>query len=155
MGDACTADAQCAQGRCVDGVCCKVTGASCPLCQACNVAGSKGTCSFVGAGNPEPHKLCPSNGACGNTGACAADQTCAKAPASQACGTASCVAGVETPASMCDGAGNCAPTSPRPCDPYVCGASTCLQKCATDADCTPGNSCQPSKMCKDKGKGGG
>ena len=48
-GDACTTTAQCASGlSCVDGVCC--TSACTGGCQACNVAGSRGTCTPIPAG---------------------------------------------------------------------------------------------------------
>ncbi len=47
-GAVCTADTQCVSGFCTDGVCCN---SRCEgSCQACNVAGSAGTCTLAGRG---------------------------------------------------------------------------------------------------------
>jgi hypothetical protein len=55
-GDACTATSQCGDGlSCVDGVCC--TSSCTSTCMACNVAGSRGTCSFVPT-NTDPAGEC-------------------------------------------------------------------------------------------------
>jgi hypothetical protein len=150
LGDACGGDNQCAAGRCVDGVCCEVSAAACPLCQVCNLTGKKGTCAFVGAGAAEPHSLCPVSDVCGNTGACAADQTCAKAAPSTMCGAASCSAGTQTSATFCDGAGHCTPPAVRACDPYVCGPNACATMCAFDTDCIPGDYCTGNGTCQTK-----
>ena len=59
----------CLSGNCVDGVCCNTTcGAT---CQACNVAGSVGTCSNV-PNNTDPASEC-ANGACNGGGQCKLD----------------------------------------------------------------------------------
>jgi hypothetical protein len=141
QGDSCSKDNECGAGHCVDGVCCNTTGTSCPLCQACNVTGSKGTCAFVGTGASEPHGLCATGGVCGNTGACAADQSCAKASTATMCGPPTCSAGTETRAAFCDGAGSCAAPVVRACDPFVCGPTACLTVCVLDTDCIPGDYC--------------
>jgi len=150
LGDACSADNQCAAGRCVDGVCCNVSAATCPLCQACNLNNSRGTCTFVGTGNAEPHNLCPVSDECGNTGACGANQTCAKAPQTTMCGVASCSAGTETRATFCDGGGGCKPPVVRACDPYVCGVAACATVCVGDTDCIPGHYCAANGSCQPK-----
>ena len=127
-------------GKCVDGVCCNTTASACPRCQSCNVTGSKGTCTSVGAGNAEPHGLCPTSttNVCGNTGACTAAQTCAQAANTISCGNASCSGGTATSATTCDGAGSCRAPTVQTCNPYVCGATACKSSCLTDADCAAG-----------------
>ncbi|HEY4394005.1 MAG TPA: hypothetical protein VGP64_08085, partial [Polyangia bacterium] len=146
----CNADNQCAAGRCVDGVCCNSSAAACPQCQACNVTGSSGTCTFVGAGAAEPHGLCAPNGACGNTGACAADASCARTAQGTICATASCAGGTATSAAFCDGAGSCAAPTVQACDPYVCDISACRAACASDGDCIIGDYCDLNGTCQTK-----
>ena len=142
LGAGCSADNQCAAGRCVDGVCCNTSASACPRCQSCNVMGSPGTCTSVGAGKAEPHGLCPtSSNVCGNTGTCAADQTCAQVAAGTSCGSASCSAGTATSATTCDGAGSCQSPTVQACNPYVCGGTACKGSCVTDADCVAGDYC--------------
>src|SRR6185503_10492409 len=59
-GQGCGANSDCASNHCQDGYCCN---SSCGSdCQACNVAGSLGTCTNVPAGQQA--------GACGGTQAC-------------------------------------------------------------------------------------
>jgi hypothetical protein len=47
-GNPCGGDAQCQSGQCVDGVCCNTACAG--TCQACDLAGSPGTCAMVSNG---------------------------------------------------------------------------------------------------------
>jgi hypothetical protein len=151
LGAGCSADNQCAAGRCVDGVCCNTKDKDCPTCQSCNVTGSAGTCTFVGTGVAEPHGSCGATpGKCGNTGTCAADQTCAKAPPTTMCGDPSCKGGSQTPAAFCDGAGNCSMPAAQSCDQYVCGPTACKTVCATDMDCIAGDYCDMTQMCQPK-----
>jgi hypothetical protein len=49
-GLTCTDGAECQSGNCIDGRCC---GGACQTCEACNVAGSEGTCSPIPAGQPD------------------------------------------------------------------------------------------------------
>jgi hypothetical protein len=63
-GDACTDDADCASGFCVDGTCC--TEACDGTCERCDGAG--GTCDPIAAG-VDPDDEC-ADGACDGTGAC-------------------------------------------------------------------------------------
>jgi MYXO-CTERM domain-containing protein len=57
------------------------------------------------------------------------------------CAPASCSAGLETPAAVCDGMGACGTAKPRPCSPYVCDTTKCKVACASNDDCAMGFSC--------------
>jgi hypothetical protein len=102
IGGACTADAQCDTGHCVDGVCCET--ASCGTCARCDQAtnlspglpppgtiGSPGVCSPVtGAQDPDTctgDKTCDVTGACkGAPGAaCTAPTDCASGACPNGC----------------------------------------------------------------------
>ena len=62
-GSACQTGSQCSSGSCSQGVCCNVSCGSCSngTLQACNLAGSVGTCSTVS---------CPSGFACSSSSSC-------------------------------------------------------------------------------------
>jgi hypothetical protein len=83
FGTPCASTADCGGGACVDGVCCNTTAASCGQCQACNVAGSVGTCAPT------------SGGACDDGNACTTGDTCS---------AGSCVGG---PPPSCDDKNPC------------------------------------------------
>jgi len=66
LGAACAVSSHCASGNCVDGVCCDSVCSG--TCQACNVAGSIGTCSNVPAGQNDDTCLAPM--LCNGAGLC-------------------------------------------------------------------------------------
>lgn len=66
-GTVCARGAQCASGFCADGVCCN--GACGGLCEACNLAGSVGTCSAI-ANGVDPANECPGAYVCAGSRAC-------------------------------------------------------------------------------------
>ncbi|BDG06948.1 Ig-like domain-containing protein [Anaeromyxobacter paludicola] len=139
-GAACGAASDCASGSCVDGVCCNTACAG--QCEACNVAGSAGTCVAVTGAPQNGRPACASDGtACG--GACdgTSRAACTYPSASTACREASCGAGVQTAAATCDGNGSCGTVVTVSCDAYVCGATACLTTCGGDADCSPRYEC--------------
>ncbi|MCC6215162.1 MAG: hypothetical protein IT376_09850, partial [Polyangiaceae bacterium] len=89
-GQSCSTGTQCSSGNCIDGVCCNTTCGSGATtdCQACNVAGSLGTCSNLpstttcrgAAGECDQEEkctgsssACPSDGKKANGTACTAD----------------------------------------------------------------------------------
>ena len=127
---------------CVDGVCCSTT--SCPLCKACNIAGSAGNCANVAINSPEPHALCAPTPPCGNTGSCNGLGACQQAGTTVSCGTAACVGSTFTPLSHCNGSGACAAPTASTCSPYVCGTGACKTACTADADCIAPFTCQGS-----------
>jgi uncharacterized protein (TIGR03382 family) len=78
IGAACTAQNQCLSDHCVDGFCCDTACAD--ACDACNVAGSEGTCSPVAQGQPGAPSCVPylcdgTQASCPNS--CVQDPDCA------------------------------------------------------------------------------
>ncbi len=65
-GETCAMGAQCLSGNCVDGVCCNLGCGG--TCQACDLAGSVGTCTNVPS-NADPANECAA-GDCNGGGAC-------------------------------------------------------------------------------------
>lgn len=66
-GETCAMGTQCVSGNCADGVCCNTACGG--DCQACNIAGTLGTCSNVMQGTIEPLCSAPAN-VCNNMGQC-------------------------------------------------------------------------------------
>jgi hypothetical protein len=126
VGEGCGGDAECANGRCVDNVCCE---AACDgVCQVC---GAGGKCeSVTGKSDADtcagPAKACDSAGACKtmNGSPCASDGECA----SGACARGLCRLPVNAPCS-----------EPVACASYLCVSSLC-KACSADADC-PASKC--------------
>ena len=120
QGAMCNTSTDCVStaANCVDGVCCN--SACSGACQACNLAGSMGSCTSVTAGTVDP--LCPAAaaGMCGNTGACASGGACAKKGSTTQCSAATCMGASMVPASTCNGTDTC----PTPA-PVSCGAASC------------------------------
>jgi hypothetical protein len=141
-GQSCAGDVECQGGLCVDGVCCRST---CGLCQACNVAGSEGTCTAVGAGTPNSRCAQQPVAGCGFDGTCDGNGGCRRFPLGVACAAAVCQANKLVPAAACDGFGMCVTSAPLDCAPFTCdGAASppgCRTSCTVDGDCVPGNAC--------------
>lgn len=147
-GTAAAAGYECTSGIVADGVCCAT--ACDGVCEACDLAGTAGTCAPV-KGAPK-HGACPAAGAdpC-SASSCdgAARKTCAAfAGPEVVCRAASCTGGVETAEAKCEGKGACPTLSTRPCDPLVCDGTQCRRTCRSDADCAPPNRCdEVTKSC--------
>ena len=140
QGQPCTSGSQCATGVCADGVCCNMACGG--QCQACNVSGSVGTCVAVTGTPVPPRPACTGDGSlC--SGSCNGVNTtaCTYPTSSTQCRNASCTNGVETFASSCNGAGSCPAAVTASCSPYVCGPTSCLTTCASDADCVSSDYC--------------
>ncbi|MGZ3453248.1 MAG: Kelch repeat-containing protein [Polyangiales bacterium] len=129
-GSTCALSEECTSGNCVDGICCSTacTGA----CQACDVAGSLGTCSNVASGPPH------------------ASHTCG----GYACSSGSCLTTCTTDAN-CDSKSWCSGTTciPKRTSGTACGAS---HECATgncvDSYCCDSSCTGPCSACDVAGK---
>ncbi|MBI2390113.1 MAG: hypothetical protein HYV09_11045 [Deltaproteobacteria bacterium] len=145
-GDAATEGRACTTGLVADGVCCNTpcTG----VCEACDLEATKGTCTpRAGAAKhgscPKPASTdpCVATSCDGKTG-----NACAAYPGPDvSCGAAACTDGVERRAVSCNGSGACPAAETRRCAPYACGSITCLEACAEDDECAPGNRCREGK----------
>ncbi len=147
-GAPCSADAQCASGYCVDGVCC-YTACDTP-CVACTTALSglpEGSCGPVQA-NTDPKGTCPDDGApsCGRTGVCDGKGACSLYPATTECSAPTCADGERTLAGACDGQGACASGDTTSCAPYACAGNACAGECASDASCVGSTWCNGSTV---------
>ena len=130
-GEACTAANACQSNVCVDGVCCNAVCAG--FCQACDVAGSLGTCTDVPAGS-DPDDECGAD-VCNGQGECRCDDGSLNGSESDVdCGGTSCPAcgfGQD-----CNGNGDCQSNS--------CQAGTCAGVCGDNQpqgteECDDGN----------------
>jgi hypothetical protein len=137
-GTSCNTDGQCANGHCIDGVCCAT---ACTGCQACSYAMTNqadGTCANVASGR-DPHETCTDETAtkpCGNDGTCDGQGACRKVGTGQKCGQASCSTdGNFTPEPNCDGKGTCKTQQQQGCAPYQCALTGCAKTCTLQTDC--------------------
>jgi hypothetical protein len=139
-GQSCTAARECSSGFCVDGFCCN---AACgELCRSCAVAGSLGSCVPVPDGS-DPRAVCtvePASG-CRQDGFCDGRGACRFHLPGTTCGSASCGAGIESPAPTCNGAGSCVPPVGRACGAYLCAGTLCGSTCITALQCAAGHAC--------------
>jgi hypothetical protein len=142
-GASCTAGSQCANGNCVDGVCCET--ACTGLCSACastRTGAADGLCRPVTAGT-DPDSECAADpfASCGHDGTCDGAGACRLYAAGTGCTNESCSGSTDSPARTCDGAGTCLAGTTASCAPYVCGATSCATTCTADTDCTTGYFC--------------
>jgi hypothetical protein len=142
-GSACTAKDECVTNLCVDGVCCNAPCAG--QCEACNTTGAPGTCLPVEGDPVGGRPACPQGSElcqqkkCNGTDRLSCE---AFAGADVVCQAASCSQALEHAETTCDGAGSCPAPDPKPCNPYVCGATSCKTSCAADSDCAVGAKCE-------------
>jgi hypothetical protein len=172
---ACGKGTECPTGFCTDGVCCDTAcGGS---CEACNVAGSAGTCSPVPAGE-DPDKECattaldgggipddaaftpPDGGIVLNearcAGACNGKRACGFPDRNKSCGTVFCSSTTTQGRAACDNQGHCQ-LGFETCVAYSCpdgtgdagAANGCLAACTSEADCLPTHYCDQG-TCKPK-----
>ena len=120
LGVACSDDATCDGGHCVDGVCCNSACAG--PCTACNVPGSRGACTALDGRSPE-------HGSCG-------PYLCAAGACASACATdAQCRTGFTCTARVCrPTVGRCATDSDCGAGEHCTAATTCESLAAQDAN---------------------
>lgn len=139
-GESCARDGECASGFCVDGVCCD--GACTGQCEACDVAGSAGSCAAVSGPPHGGRAACASDGGvCGGSCDGARRDACAYPSVETECRAGSCADGVATLADGCDGAGACPAERTQDCGHFPCGDVVCAGDCAADEDCADGAYC--------------
>ncbi len=132
-GVACGGGGECVSGRCVDGVCCNLPCDG--KCEACDVAGSAGTCSAVIMGQPHGTR-----GDCTGTAPCMGSCTtssrtaCTYPGSSVSCRAQSCTGSTKTLAAGCDAAGSCPVPQTINCG-TTCSGNDCLGACGSDATC--------------------
>jgi hypothetical protein len=172
LGRACVSNAECESRLCIDGVCCnEICSAG---CMACDLTGSKGTCSPVPE-NSDPKNDCPTCFACnseqrcapvpagadygadckantdaegcGLSGECNGTGACAFRGADWVCGSSQCVdLAKESAISQyrCDGAGNCLKS-----DGLTCGTFRCADDSSCLEECATADDCLPDAACED------
>jgi MYXO-CTERM domain-containing protein len=158
-GVACSIDAECTSGHCIDGVCCNsdCTG----QCEACDQAGHEGTCTAIAAGEDPSTKGRPG---CANAGTrCGGicdgttTRTCAYPGPGVVCRDADCQNGIATLVAFCDGSGSCPPEGQQNCPTgYSCANGLCSggpAACSADSDCNNDQYCAGG-ICKPKNKAG-
>src|SRR5262245_56576842 len=103
-GSSCSIANQCASKFCIDGVCCDTAcGGTAIDCQACNQAGSVGTCSLLGAETP-----CRGNATdCDAVESCSGTSIECPPDVNEAPGTACTDDGNACTADVCDGSLTC------------------------------------------------
>ncbi len=148
-GQTCAANDECTSGFCVDGVCCN--SACTGQCQGCNEAGSVGTCKTV-SGEPRGTRAAcptPNTGTCGYRCNGVNATACVAAGSTTECTAPTCVSGIATPASLCNGSGTCVAQAAESCGKFACEGTACgAPPCANNADCASGYKCDTaSKDC--------
>jgi hypothetical protein len=148
IGEPCLSDTQCNSGICADGYCCSTLCIN--NCEACNVPGSEGTCTFLPFGH-QPNVDCPDPGVCDGAGGCCfpngtvspAENCCSGfAPQNVCCDTA-CTGACET----CTSATSWGTCTTIPgcggCDPgeVDCGQGCVEGDCCDDTDCAGTGEC--------------
>jgi hypothetical protein len=109
-GTACQFARTCASGFCADGVCCD--SACDTVCHACNLSGSRGTCTALAAGSQCAPPSCTSTG------------------------------NDLIPARSCDSSGNCsAAGTTQSCGRYRCQNDACPTSCTSSFSCVSGFRC--------------
>ena len=137
-GQPCTTSNECDSGFCVDGVCCDspCTG----QCEACGESGTVGLCTPTSGEPRAPRAPCAgAGGECGGSCDGATRAVCQYPASGTSCGSRSCADGVAI-ASECNGQGDCV-EGESTCEPYVCGADACLDRCDDNEDCARAFKC--------------
>jgi hypothetical protein len=140
----CTTNNSCSSAFCVDGICC---GTACTgQCEACDVAGSLGTCTTLTNGSPHmSHTACAGTGACQGSCDGSSATACAYPNTTTVCEAGSCTDGVQTDQATCDGQGTCMAATTTSCGNYACDMEECKTACATSGDCANAAVCSSAE----------
>jgi hypothetical protein len=152
-GQTCTEGIQCVTGFCIDGVCCE--NACAGRCQFCASPATRGKCTSVRAGAPDPRasagitdaaRVCLDQGvaSCGTNGRCDGKNGCQRYADGTSCRAPRCEdrANSEFGESFCMG-GSCRSPAGTSCAPFNgCSGARCLDACDDDDDeCVDGLFC--------------
>ncbi len=141
-GTACDDASDCSSGFCVDRVCCETNCTG--QCEACDVAGSEGTCSAVTGPPHGARPPCTVGTSAECLGQCDGSNraVCVYPGTSTLCGATACDGNVFKPY-RCDGLGGCQQATTVDCGAYACdsAAKSCKTSCTTDGDCASGAVC--------------
>jgi hypothetical protein len=153
LGAPCTTSENCSSGNCVDFVCCN-NGCG-GQCQACNSAGSMGTCVTIKGPPTGTRPACPQSDPSNVCSSKVCDGTSATSCTSlvgntTTCGIATCVDGFGTPGAVCEGDGGCQKVSPTSCGLFACISDQCATSCNDTSECSPGNYCNVTKRTCEK-----
>ena len=118
------------------------------------MSGHVGTCTPVPNGGSDPKSRCAAtvSTSCGLDGACDGGGKCRFWGTSTGCRNQSCTGVTQTNGANCNGAGACAASTTKGCDPYLCDATgaSCKTTCATSADCNMVTCNTQTNKCGDK-----
>ncbi len=142
-GFECDRDRQCNTDECVDGFCC--TSSCSGICEACDNAGSEGTCSQA---TGEPHGdrgPCPGQNGC--VGTCGMTTDECDYDGTQVCSEATCVDGIQS-SGLCGPEGVC-DAGTLECGDYQCDGEgeRCLEACESTDDCVGAAICRVDGVC--------
>lgn len=155
-GTACSDEADCASGFCVEDVCCDAScGAACSSCRAASTGMADGVCGFVQSGTDPDDDCDESSAVCGRDGHCDGAGACRFKGVDEPCGDESCSAGMYSPAAYCDGAGACAQPASISCGNYPCQGTLCAVTCNPSVQCPDGLWCDSGSCRAKKPNGGG
>lgn len=137
-------------GGCVSGTTCAPDGYCCnsscaEACQACDIAGSEGTCTPVASGKPHGNRpTCGSDASCAGSCTGRADGKCSF-PTSSCGGAASCSGSDFVAQAKCSSGACVTPTAQACGGNFACVGSACKASCSADLDCVAGSYCQENK----------
>ncbi len=134
----CSSAADCVSGFvCNGGACVKpIATGMCTEDDDCK----SGICGVAGTGNCCSTSCVTDSAVCGSTG-CDASGACLYPASTVSCGPgATCADGMQTNASLCDGAGHCGEGAME-CSPFTCGSNACKTTCTSNTDCVAGAFC--------------
>ncbi len=140
LGEPCGAGSDCGSDVCIDGVCCD---AACDgQCEACDSAGSLGSCVAIEGAPHGARPACVDDGSvCGGECNGSLRSGCTYPGEDSPCRALGCEAGMATLVTACDGAGTCPPSETISCAPYLCNGDICATSCISGTDCVAGHEC--------------